>query len=110
MFYSCNGFAAAWKNEAAFRQEVVLVVLLLPLGLWLGGSPVERALLVASLLLVPIAELLNSAVEATIDRISTERHELSKRAKDFGSAAVALALLNAAIVWACLLLPKFSSH
>ena len=96
--YSWAGLKAAWRNEEAFRQESLLCALLAPLALWLGDSAVERALLIV------IVELLNSSLEATIDRIGPERHELSGRAKDIGSAAVFVALLNAALVWLLLLL------
>jgi diacylglycerol kinase (ATP) len=102
--YSLAGFKEALRNEDAFRQEVLLAAILLPLALWLGADGVSRALLVGSVLLVLIVELLNSAVEATVDRISLENHRLAKRAKDIGSAAVMLALLNAAIVWVLVLL------
>ena len=101
--HSAAGLAAAWRHESAFRQELMLAVLLVPAGLWLGRSWVERALLVGSVLLVLIVELLNSAIEATVDRISLERHPLAKRAKDIGSAAVLIALLNVPAVWACVL-------
>ncbi|MBI4990433.1 MAG: diacylglycerol kinase [Rhodocyclales bacterium] len=102
--YSRDGLLAAWRHEAAFRQELLLVAPLLPLGLYLGNNGIERALLVGSLLLILIVELLNSAVEAVVDRVSGERHDLSKRAKDLGSAAVMLSLLNAAVVWGLTLL------
>lgn len=97
--YSRDGLVAAFRHEAAFRQELLLVILLLPLALWLPASGLGKAMMVASLLLVLIVELLNSAVEATIDRISTEHHPLAKRAKDLGSAAVLIALLNVPAVW-----------
>ena len=100
--YSWAGLRAAWRNEEAFRQEGLLCALLVPVALWLGDSPVERALLIGSLLLIVIVELLNTGIEAAIDRIGPERHELSGRAKDIGSAAVFMALLNAAVVW-CLI-------
>jgi diacylglycerol kinase (ATP) len=103
-FYSMAGLAAAFKHEDAFRQEVILAAILIPLALFLPASNVGRALLVASVLLVVIVELLNSALEATVDRISIENHPLAKRAKDIGSAAVFVALLNAAIVWGLVLL------
>jgi diacylglycerol kinase (ATP) len=95
---------AAFKNEAAFRQECVLTILLAPVGLFLGNSGGEKALLVAVLLLVLIVELLNSAREAVVDRFGGEQHELSGRAKDIGSAAVFIALLNVGVVWAFVLL------
>jgi len=97
--YSANGLRAAFANEEAFRQELLIALVMTPAGLWLGRSAVERALLVGTLLLTLIVELLNSAVEAAIDRIGLERHELSGRAKDMGSAAVFLALVLTAAVW-----------
>lgn len=102
--YSLSGLAAAARHEDAFRQELILVALLTPVALWLGDTGVERALLIGSLILVLIAELLNSAIEATVDRISLESHRLAKRAKDFGSAAVMLSLANAGVVWLLILL------
>lgn len=102
--YSLAGLAAAVRHEDAFRQELILVVLLTPLALWLGATGVERALLIGSLIIVLIVELLNSAVEATVDRISFENHRLAKRAKDIGSAAVMLSLLNAGVVWLLIIL------
>ncbi|MDH5326901.1 MAG: diacylglycerol kinase [Gammaproteobacteria bacterium] len=102
--YSWQGLQAAFKHEAAFRQECALALLLGPLGLWLGNTGVEKALLTGSLLLVLIVELLNSAVENTVDRFGGEQHELSGRAKDIGSAAVLLSLLNVALIWAAILL------
>jgi diacylglycerol kinase (ATP) len=101
--YSLDGLQAAWNCEDAFRQELLLALLLLPLAFILGHSPVERALMAGSVLLVLIVELLNSAVEATVDRVSLEDHRLAKRAKDIGSAAVFITLLNVAVVWGCIL-------
>jgi diacylglycerol kinase (ATP) len=101
---SFDGLAAAVRHEDAFRQELLLAAVLVPLGLWLGNTGIERALLVGTLLLVLIVELLNSAVEATVDRISLDQHPLAKRAKDLGSAAVMLALVLAGLTWALLLL------
>lgn len=103
--YSKKGIAAAWKHEAAFRQEMLLLLVGVPLGLWLGRNGVERALLLGSLILVPVVELLNSAVEAVVDKTSPEYHELAGRAKDLGSAAVLFALVFMAVVWACVLWP-----
>lgn len=103
--YSRDGLCAAWQNEAAFREEVLLAVVTIPLGLWLGHTGIERALLVGSILFVLIVEILNSAVEAVVDKASPEKHELAKRAKDMGSAAVLLSLFNAAVIWACVLWP-----
>ncbi len=97
--YSWQGLLAAYRHEEAFRQETWLCMLLLPLGLYLGDGGVETALLVASALLLPLVEILNSALEAVVDRFGGEHHELSGRAKDMGSAAVALAVLLTAVVW-----------
>jgi diacylglycerol kinase (ATP) len=102
--YSLDGLRQAARHERAFRQELVLTAVLVPLALWLGDNGVERAILIASLILVLIVELLNSAIEATQDRISGEQHPLAKHAKDFGSAAVMLALVNVALVWLVVLL------
>ena len=101
--YSLAGFRACFRHEEAFRQEVLLACVLVPLGLWLGENGPARALLVASVLLVPLVELVNSAIEATVDRFGPERHELAGRAKDIGSAAVFLAIVIAAAVWAAVL-------
>ena len=97
--YSLQGLAAAFRHETAFRQEVALTVVLVPLALWRGHSGLEQALLIAVWMLVPLFELMNSAIEAVVDRIGPEQHELSGRAKDIGSAAVLVALVNAAVVW-----------
>lgn len=97
--YSWAGLSYAWRTEEAFRQELVLGIALVPLALWLGQSGIERVLLVGSWLLVMIVEILNSALEAVVDRISEERHPLSAAAKDLGSAAVFVSLLLAALVW-----------
>jgi diacylglycerol kinase (ATP) len=105
--YSRDGIVAAWKNEAAFREEVLLAIVIIPLGLWLGQTGVERALLVGSIFLVLIVEILNSAVEAVVDRASPDKHELAKRAKDMGSAAVLFSLTSAAAVWGLVLWPRF---
>ncbi len=102
--YSLAGLREAARREEAFRQEILLTVVLTPVALWLGDTGAERALLVASLFVVLIVELINSAIEATQDRISLETHPLAKNAKDFGSAAVMLALVNAALVWLLVLL------
>jgi diacylglycerol kinase (ATP) len=104
--FSMAGFRSCYQHEEAFRQEVLAMGVLLPLGGWLGSDGVERALLVGSLLIVPIIELLNSAIEANVDRVGTEHHELSKRAKDIASGAVFMSILCAASVWALVLLPK----
>jgi diacylglycerol kinase (ATP) len=101
---SWKGFKGAFKFEAAFRQEVALAVVLLPLGVWLGKSGIERALLLGSVILVLIVELLNTGIETVVDRIGYERHELSGLAKDVGSTAVLLAFALLAIVWGFILL------
>ncbi len=98
--YSVQGMTAAWKHEAAFRQEVVLSVLGIPLAFVIASSVVELLLLIGSLLLVLIVELLNSAVEAVVDRIGSEHHDLAGQAKDMGSAAVCVSLILLAVVWA----------
>ena len=104
MFYSTEGLKAAYRHEDAFRQEVLLALLLIPLALFLPTSGLGKALMIASLFLVLIVELLNSAVEATVDRVSLEHHRLAKRAKDIGSAAVMMSLANVAVVWLLVLL------
>jgi diacylglycerol kinase (ATP) len=96
---SLEGVATAARHERAFRLELAALAVAAPLGWWLGDNGVERALLIASVLLVLIVELINSAIEATVDRISLERHDLAKRAKDLGSAAVMLSIVTAALVW-----------
>ncbi len=102
--YSLQGFGAAFKHEDAFRQEVFLALVLIPLAFYLGENRVEQALMIASVLLVLIVELLNSAIEAAVDHTSIERHPLAKQAKDIGSAAVFIALLIVAVVWGLMLL------
>ena len=100
---SMKGFAGAWREEAAFRQELALAVAVIPMGLWLGRNGIERALLIAPMFLVLVVELINSAIEATVDRIGLERHTLSGLAKDIGSAAVFLSLTLLAVVWTLVL-------
>jgi len=102
--YSLEGFRAAYKHEDAFRQEVLLATILIPLALWLPVTSIGKALMIASVLLVIIVELVNSAIEATVDRISLENHDLAKRAKDIGSSAVLVSLINVIVVWAMVLL------
>ena len=102
--YSLEGFKAAFKHEDAFRQEVFLAIVLIPLALFLGKTPIEKALMIASVILVMIVELLNSAIEAAVDHTSTEHHALAKRAKDIGSAAVFCALSIVFVVWSLVLL------
>jgi len=105
--YSMAGFRSCFKHEEALRQESYALIFLIPLGLWLGNSGVERALLVVSLLLVPLVELLNSAIEAVVDRFGGEHHELSGRAKDIASAAVFLSIVMAGLVWFLVLSPRY---
>lgn len=101
--WSIAGLKATYQHEAAFRQELLLVLLLIPLGWYLGDSGIERALLIGSAWLVLIVEILNTAIESVVNRISTEHHELSGRAKDQGSAAVMLSLILVGIVWIAVL-------
>jgi len=101
--YSLAGFRAAYTHEDAFRQEVLLAAILIPLAFWLPASPLGKALMIGSVLLVLMVELLNSAIEATVDRISLDNHDLAKRAKDIGSAAVLVSLINVAVVWGLVL-------
>jgi diacylglycerol kinase (ATP) len=101
--YSIQGFRAAFKNEAAFRQEVILSIILIPLGLYLGEGGTEKAMLVSSILFMLIVELLNTGIEFVVDRISDEQHEYSGIAKDVASSAVLLSLLNIFLVWGLVL-------
>jgi len=101
--YSWQGVKATYRFEEAFRQEIWLTAVLTPVAIYIASSGVELALLLGSLILVLIVELLNSGLEAIVDRIGTEHHELSGRAKDIGSAAVMFALINVAIIWACII-------
>lgn len=111
LHYSIEGIADAYRLEDAFRQEVFLALVLIPvsvgLRVWLHLSATAHALMVASVLLVLIVELINSAIEATVDRVGLERHKLSKRAKDIGSASVLVSLINVMAVWACILIGEF---
>jgi diacylglycerol kinase (ATP) len=106
--HSKDGLMAAFLAESAFRQEVLLALVLVPLAMWVAQNWLELALLIGSVLLVLIVELLNSGIEAAIDRISFEHHELSKRAKDMGSAAVLIALVLCALVWSTALWARLS--
>ena len=105
--WSLQGLRAAWLHESSFRLEVYLLIVLAPLALWLGQTGVERALLLGSCLLVLGVELLNSAIEAVIERYGPEFHELAGRAKDMGSAAVFVLMLNVLVVWGLILLPRW---
>jgi len=102
--YSWQGMVAAYKNEEAFRQETFLTLALTPVAFFIANTGVELALMIGSLLLVIIVELLNSGIEAVVDRIGLEKHELSGRAKDIGSAAVFFSLLNVVVIWLCIIL------
>ena len=102
--YSCRGLRDAFLDEPAFRQEVILAVVLIPVAVWLGENAIERALMIGALLLVLIVELLNSAIESVVDRIGSERHDLSRKAKDLASAAVFVSLALVVVIWALLLL------
>ena len=106
--YSIKGLKAAFVNEAAFRQELFLTILLTPVVFWLGQNKLEYAMLLGSLLLILIVEILNSALEAVVDRIGDEFHELAGRAKDMGSAAVMLALVNGFVIWGLIAYDRFS--
>jgi diacylglycerol kinase (ATP) len=107
--YTFDGLKSAWKNELAFRGEVVVAIIMIPLGIWLGQSAVEQALLIASILLILLTELVNSALEAVVDRIGPERHELSKRAKDMGSAAAFISMVTAVVVWMIIAFDRFAN-
>jgi diacylglycerol kinase (ATP) len=107
-FNSMKGFKATWLHEEAFRQEVYLFVVGAPLGFWLGEGATEKLLLVGSIIIVMIVELLNTGIEIVVDRISFERHELSGRAKDVGSAAVLSSLILAGLAWGLILIPRLT--
>lgn len=108
LVWSWKGLRAAWRHEASFRLEAYLSVVLFPLGFWLGQDAIEKAMLCGSLILVLSAELLNSAIEAVVDKASPEFHELAGRAKDMGSAAVFVLMLNVVLCWALVLWPRLS--
>jgi len=104
--WSMKGLRAGWRTEASFRLEVILLVVLFPIGLWLGNGAIEKALLAGSLLPVPAAEMLNSAIECLVDKLWPEHHEVAGRAKDMGSAAVFLLMVNVLVIWGVILLPR----
>lgn len=106
-FYSWAGMRFAWRNEAAFRQEVILAVILIPIAFWVGADAVQRALLIGTCLIVLIVELLNSGIEAVVDRVGDEYHKLSGSAKDLGSAAVLISLLLTVTVWCLVIYERF---
>ncbi|RFC40734.1 MAG: diacylglycerol kinase (ATP) [Candidatus Nitrotoga sp. CP45] len=103
--YSLSGLRLAWKDEAAFRQEVILAIILLPVAFMMPVGEIQRVLLVGSVMLVLVVEMINSAIEAVVDRVSLDIHPLAKKAKDMGSAAVLLALANASLIWIMILWP-----
>ena len=105
--YSLAGLKAAWKHEEAFRMEIIAAAVMLPLAFWLGQTAAQRGVLVGTCFVVLITELLNSAIEAIVDRIGTDHHELSGRAKDIGSAAVMLSLIMTVIVWGIVIMERF---
>ena len=107
VIYSWDGFKAAWDDEMAFRTEVIVIAFMTPVGIWIGETATQWAILIGSSLLVLITELLNSAVEKVVDRFGPEHHILSKQAKDLGSAAAAVSMLTAAIVWALIAYERF---
>jgi len=106
--YSLKGFRAAWKHESAFRQETLLAAFLIPFAIWLGQNATQIALLISTLFLVVIVELLNSAIEAVVDRVSDDHHKLSGRAKDMGSAAVFVSLALTVVVWVAIAVERFA--
>ena len=106
-FFSMAGFRAAWRDEAAFRQELLLCVVLIPAGFWLGRTAVERSLLIGSCLIVLIVELLNTGIENVVDRFGEERHRLSGQAKDLGSAAVFTSLVLTLVIWGLIAWERF---
>ena len=108
-FFSFAGFRAAWRDEAAFRQELLLCVVLIPAGFWLGRTAVERSLLIGSCLIVLIVELLNTGIENVVDRFGSEQHRLSGQAKDLGSAAVFTSLVLTLVVWGLIAWERFGS-
>lgn len=107
--FSAQGFGHAWKHEAAFRQELMLIAVLVPLAVWLGQTIVEQALLIGVCFIVLIVEFLNSAIEATVDRFGPDHHELAGRAKDMGSAAVFVSLALVALVWIAVAWQRFGA-
>ncbi len=105
--YSLAGFAATWRHEEAFRLEILASIVMIPASFWIGRIAVEISLLTGTCFIVLITELLNTAIEATIDRISTEHHELSGRAKDIGSAAVFVSLVMTVLIWGLIIAERF---
>jgi diacylglycerol kinase (ATP) len=106
-FYSMAGFKAAWKNEEAFRQEIIVGIIFVPAGFFIGETGTQKAILIGSYLIIPLVELLNSAIESVVDRVGMEKHELSGRAKDIGSASVFLSICTTFIIWVLILWERF---
>ena len=106
-YYSIAGFKSAWKNEEAFRQEIIIAIFIIPAGLLIGETFTQKAILVGVYFIIPLVELINSAIEAIVDRVGTEHHELSGRAKDLGSASVFLSICIALITWALIVFGRF---
>ena len=106
-FYSMAGLVSVWKNEIAFRQEIVVSIILIPIAFWLGQNAIQISLLILPIFIVLITELLNSAIESAIDRISEEQHNLSKQAKDIASAAVFISLLLFVVIWGLIIVDRY---
>ncbi|MFC1495003.1 diacylglycerol kinase [Thermodesulfobacteriota bacterium] len=105
-YYSMAGFKAVWKNEEAFRQEIIVGIFIIPAGLLIGETFTQKAILIGVYFIIPLVEIINTAIEATVDRVGTERHELSGRAKDLGSASVFLSICIASITWLLVILER----
>jgi diacylglycerol kinase (ATP) len=106
-YYSMAGFKAAWKNEEAFRQEIIVGIFVIPAGFLIGKTFTQKAILIGAYFIIPLVELINSSIEAIVDRIGTEHHELSRRAKDLGSASVFLSICIASVTWLIIVLDRF---
>ena len=106
-YYSMAGFKAAWKNEEAFRQEIIVGIFIIPAGLFIGETFTQKGILIGVYFIIPLVELINSAIEAIVDRVGTEHHELSGRAKDLGSASVLLSICMASVTWLLIILERF---
>lgn len=105
-YYSMSGFKAIWKNEEAFRQEIIAGIFIIPAGLIIGETFTQKAILIGAYFIIPLVEIINTAIEATVDRVGTERHELSGRAKDLGSASVLLSICIASVTWLLVILER----
>ena len=106
-YYSMAVFKSAWKNEEAFRQEIIMAIFIIPAGLIIGKTFTQKAILIGVYFIIPLVELINSAIEAIVDRVGTEQHELSGRAKDLGSASVFLSICIASVTWLLIILERF---